>query len=104
LAVRTFHSNSGLAKEILAVFCGLPDLAAASASASAVSGARTSSVTVFIEDSPYVALKISEEPIQGGEPISTFCIDGVPMVPFARFVVVAQDTDAVDDERQAVLV
>jgi len=64
LAVNTRQSNSGLAKLSRADFCGLPDLAAASASASADWGVRTSRTSVFILLPPDVAFKVFEQFVQ----------------------------------------
>ena len=60
LAVSTRHSSSGVAKLIRADFCGLPDLAAASASAIAIPGEHTSRVAVFIEMPPDIALEMCD--------------------------------------------
>lgn len=102
LAVRTLHSSSGVANEICAASCGTPDLAAASASAIACDGDRTSRITVFNLIPPDGAIEVGEEFVQGREPISSLDIADVEVIAFTGFIVVPNDADPGNDKGQAI--
>ena len=101
-AVSTFHSNSGEVNAIRADVSALllfhalanPDIAA--------SGARTSSVTVFMLPPRDCGFEVCEQSLGGGEPICTLTCAVVPVIALSRLVVKAEHARAIHDERQSI--
>jgi hypothetical protein len=48
---------------------------------------------VFIRVSPHIGIEISEQSLNRGEDINLLDDAMVPMIPFARFIVVAENAD-----------
>jgi len=70
----------------------------------ASSGARTSSITVFIGQPPNFRLKIGQQLLKRLKAIFVFAPMQVTMIPFPSLVIEAENAFPIDDIRQAVLI
>ena len=101
-AVSTRQSSSGVAKLMRAALAPWPLCHARLKSAIAVAGGRTSRVTVFTMPPRNVGLESLNQAVRVSEGVATFFAAVVPMIAFARFVIVPEHALTVDYVGQAV--